>query len=295
MRAIHGKNGRFILVAAVASWFAISCGGNGASNNDQGMSVTLLGLFGSTSLTNNNNGGGGAGGASLGQLGCGQLPAGVSGGYIQLGAVGSQTIPTLSEDVLSGSDFAGNYLSVIGVQNNLYGQAYRAERVLIEYSIPGASIQPPSVTIPISLIAGPAESASRVGGGANNTTTTNPGIRRPIFTSLPPSFSNLCNRSLSQVPIVPSSTRDWLIANRGQLPAAPYFMEVNIRVAGISSAGDEIETNDVTVSFDVIPESFIIPVTASPSPTSASAVSGIDPSAIDPTEAEAMNAMYRWE
>jgi len=274
MRATNLKKPGAMLVAAIVSWFAISCGGNGASNNDQGMSVTFLGLFGSASLANNNNNAGGGGGISLGQLGCGQLPAGVSGGYIQLGAVGSQTIPTITEDILSGSDFAGNYLSVIGIQNNLYGQAYRAERVLVDYFIPGASIQPPSVSIPISLIAGPAESTSRVGAGGNNNNNNapDPGIRRPIFTSLPPSFSNLCNRALSQVPIVPSSVRDWLIINQGQLPAPPYLMEANIRVAGISSAGDRIETNDASVVFDVIPASFTIPQTPTAAPAEGSSI-----------------------
>jgi hypothetical protein len=276
MRATYFKNPGTILVAAVVSWFAISCGGNGASNNDQGMSVTFLGLFGSASLANNNNNAGGAGGVSLGQLGCGQLPTGISGGYIQLGAVGSQTTPTITEDSLSGSDFAGNYLAVIGIQNNLYGQAYRAERVLVDYFVPGASIQPPSATIPVSLIAGPAESASRVGGGGNNnsTTSSDPGLRRPIFTSLPPSFSNLCNRSLSQVPIIPSSVRDWLIINQSQLPAAPYLMEVTVRVSGISSAGDQIETNDASFAFDVLPASFVIPQTPTASATAASVVEG---------------------
>jgi hypothetical protein len=244
-------------------------------------------LYSSASLATGNNNAASGGGISLGQLGCGQLPTGISGGYIQLAPVGSQTISTISEDNLSGTDIAGNYLSVIGVQNNLYGQAYRAERVLVDYFIPGASIQPPSANLPASLIAGPAESTSRIGGGANNNSAPDPGLRRPIFTSLPPSFSNLCNRALSQVTIIPRSVLDWLSINRAQLPAAPYKMTVVVRIAGISSAGDKIETNDVAFDFDVLPESFVIPQTPTASPSSDSVIVGNDGEVF-----ENLNAMY---
>jgi hypothetical protein len=264
MRATISKNSCRVLIAACVSWLAVSCGG---ASNDQGMSVTFLGLFNSGSLATGGNTGGGAGGVSVGQLGCGQLPAGLSGGYIQLGDRNTQTTPTISEDNASGMDFAGNFLSVIGIQNNLYGQAYRAERLLVDYFIPGASIQPPSFNSAISLIAGPAESASRVGGGSSGSSAADPGLRRPLFTALPPSFSNLCNRALAQVIIIPASIREWLTFNRHQLPSAPYLMEVTIRVAGVASSGDQIETNDATFTFDVLPESFVIPQTPTVSPT----------------------------
>ena len=123
----------------------------------------------------------------------------------------------------SGTDPAGGFLSVIGIQNNLYGQAYRGERLLLEYYVPGASVQPPSTTVPIYLVAGPAESASQVNtGGGSGATTIDPGLRKPLFTSLPPSFSNLCNRTLQQVTIIPPAIREWLNFNRDLLPDAPY-------------------------------------------------------------------------
>jgi hypothetical protein len=268
-----------IAVALGVAWMAISCGGNGASNNDQGMSVTFLGLFGSTSLATNNTNQSGTAGVSLGQLGCGQLPASSSGGYIVLGDVGSQPSVTVSADSPNGIDPAGNYLAVIGVQNNLYGQAFRVETVEIEYYIPGASIQPPSASVPAFLIAGPAESTSRItSGGGNQSGSTNPGLRRPSFTSLPPSFSNLCNRALAQVTIVPRSVIDWLSVNRGSLPPAPYALQAIIRLSGQSSAGDRIDTNEGLFELNVLPDDFVVPVvTSAPEATTTAAATGDAP------------------
>lgn len=278
-----------IVVVLCVSWMAISCGGNGASNNDQGVAVTFLGLFNSTRLTNQNSQGGGGAGVSLGQLGCGQLPAGISGGYIPLGDPGSQTVVTVSESNPSGIDPAGGYVSVVGVQNNLYGQAFRVERMEVSYFIPGAQIQPPSSSLPLALIAGPAESASRITtSGGNQGGSPDPGLRRPGFTSLPPSFSNLCNRALAQVTIIPRSTIDWLNINRGSLPQAPFNLEVNIRLFGQSSAGDVIETNDGFFLFDVLPEDFVVPVGSATPAVSASPVAE---GSFDETEPEDVGSL----
>lgn len=250
--------GAFV-IALGASWAVMSCGGNGASNNDQGMSVTFLGLFSSNRLTTTQVGGG-VGGVSPGQLGCGQLPGGVVGAYIRLGEAGPEPGGTLNGSNLTGTDPAGAFVSVIGIQNNLYGQAFRAERLILDYYVPGASTQPPSTTVPVSLIAGPAESAAQVqtGANSNNTQSSNSaGIRKPIFTSLPPSFSNICNRALSQATIIPSSIREWLNFNRALLPEAPYKMEVIMRVSGLTSSGNRVETNDVVLDVDVLPDTYV--------------------------------------
>jgi hypothetical protein len=263
------------MAALGASLAVVSCGGNGASNNDQGMSVTFLGLFNSNRLTTSTVGGGGAGGVGVtpGQLGCGRLPSGIIGAYIQLGEIGPEPGGTLTSTNLSGTDPAGAFVAVVGIQNNLYGQAFRAERLLLDFYVPGASEQPPSTNVPISLIAGPAESAQNSVGGQNNQNNqsqSNPGLRRPIFTSLPPSFSNLCNRALSQATIVPASIREWLNFNRDLLPPAPFKMEVVMRVSGLSSSGNRIETNEVVLDVDVLPETYVTggdDMTATPEPT----------------------------
>jgi hypothetical protein len=286
-RAIRKISG--LAVAVGITWLTASCGGNGAANNDQGMSVTFLGLFNSNRLEVNNAGGGGGGGGgnqTPGNQGCGQLPAGFSGGYIRLGEAEPEPGGTASSTNLSGTDPAGGYVSVVGVQNNLYGQAFRAERLLVDFYIPGASIQPPSTNVPVFLIAGPAESAAQVnnngGGGAaggtgNGNGAANPGLRRPLFTSLPPSFSNLCNRSLAQVTIIPPAIREWLNFNRDVLPEPPFKMEVTIRLNGLSSSGNRYDTNDGTFDFDILPESFIEPTTGDGSETPAATPTSATP------------------
>lgn len=259
--------GKIYIVVGVAtlSAVAIACGGNGASNNDQGMSVTFLGLFNSTNLSQAGGGGGGAGGITPGNQGCGQLPSVFVGGSFRLGEAEPEPNNTTTDSNLSGTNEAGAYVSVVGVQNNLYGQVFRADRVYVDYYIPGASAQPPSTSVPVSLLAGPAESAASgiggAGGAGGNTGSTvrDPGIRRPAYTSLPPALSNICNRALAQVTVVPAAVREWLNFNRDLTPEAPYKMEVTIRVSGLTSAGDRLDTNDGTFDFEILPETLVIP------------------------------------
>lgn len=267
---------------AILSAVAIACGGNGASNNDQGMSVTFLGLFNSTNLSNAGGGGGGAGGLTPGNQGCGQLPSVFIGGSLRLGQAEPEPSNSTTDSNLSGTNEAGSYVSVVGVQNNLYGQVFRADRVYIDYYIPGASAQPPSTSVPVSLLAGPAESASGGqvtggggAGGAGGGTLRDPGIRRPAYTSLPPSLANICNRALAQVTVVPAAVREWLNFNRDLTPEAPYKMEVTIRVSGLTSGGDRLDTNDGTFDFEILPETLIVPTDglATPEATAAASVS----------------------
>lgn len=250
-----------VVIAASLLCLSASCGGNGAANNDQGMSVTFLGLFSSNRLTGSTGGSGSSGGGqTTGASGCGQLPATSSGGSIRLGEAQPEPGVDPSTPVSNGVDASGGFVSVVGVQNNLYGQAFRAERLLIDYYIPGASVQPPSTNVPMFIIAGPAESSLQGGGsGTTGGTTQNPGLRRPLFTSLPPSFSNVCNRALAQVTVVPPAIREWLNFNRDALPEAPFKMEVTLRINGISSSGNRYDTNDGTFDFDILPETFIAP------------------------------------
>lgn len=268
---------------ATLSAVAIACGGNGASNNDQGMSVTFLGLFNSTNLTAVGGGGaGGVGGLTPGNQGCGQLPSVFIGGSLRLGQAEPEPSNSTTDSNLSGTNEAGSYVSVVGVQNNLYGQVFRADRVYIDYYIPGASAQPPSTSVPVSLLAGPAESAAGGqlpgagaggAGGAAGGTLRDPGIRRPAYTSLPPSLANICNRALAQVTVVPAAVREWLNFNRDLTPEAPYKMEVTIRVSGLTSGGDRLDTNDGTFDFEILPETLIVPTDGLVTPEATAAAS----------------------
>mgnify|MGYP006279236153 CR=1 FL=1 len=271
---------RIYIIAGIAtlSAVAVACGGNGASNNDQGMSVTFLGLFNSTSLASGGGSGGGGGGSrsTPGNQGCGQLPSVFVGGSLRLGQAEPEPSNTTTSSRLSGTNEAGSYVSVVGIQNNLYGQVFRADRVYVDYYIPGASAQPPSTSVPISLLAGPAESAGSgqgaVGGGTNST-TRDPGIRRPAYTSLPPSLANICNRALAQITVVPAAVREWLNFNRDLTPEAPYKMEVTIRVSGLTSGGDRLDTNDGTFHFEILPETLVVPTDGLATPEATAAAS----------------------
>lgn len=284
MRGISGFSRVNIIAGIVAlSAVAIACGGNGASNNDQGMSVTFLGLFNSTNLSSAGGAGGGGGAATQG---CGQLPSVFIGGSLRLGQAEPEPSNSSTSASASGTNEAGAYVSVVGVQNNLYGQFFRADRVYIDYYIPGASAQPPSTSVPVSLLAGPAESGGS-GTGTTGSTTQAPGLRKPTYTSLPPTLASICNRALAQVTVVPAAVREWLNFNRDLTPEAPYKMEVTIRLSGLTSGGNRLDTNDGTFDFEILPETFVVPTdgVATPEATAAAATQVEQLSSQDSTDA----------
>jgi hypothetical protein len=270
------KHLRWLLIIVAPILAIIGCGGSGASSNDQGVSVTLLGLF-QTATPASTAGGGAAGGATNFLTGCGQLPQPLSVGFISLGQTMPQPTPTdssSSSTTTSGLsiDPSGAVYAIVGLQNNLSGQVFRADRVLLEYYIPGASVQPPSTNVALNMLAGPAEAATQGGIGNNtganagtntgaNTGANTGGLRRPFVTSLPPSFNQICNRVFSQVPIIPAPIREWLVFNSNQLPEAPFDLEVVVTLTGLSSGGNRYDTNQGLFTISVVPEIPIIPPT----------------------------------
>jgi hypothetical protein len=129
------------------------------------------------------------------------------------------------------------------------------------------------------MLAGPAESGLGINnqgqGGVGNTNPgqggagvqTAPNLRKPIVTSLPPTFSQVCNRSFAQVPIIPAPVREWLNFNGNQLPEAPFDLEVIIQLTGLSSGGNRYDTNEALFTLSVVPEIAVVPPTPSPSVT----------------------------
>lgn len=212
-----------VSVATLVSGVVLACGGNGASNNDQGVAVTFLGLY--TNLPNN-SGNNNTGGTGL--QGCTNFPN---------QAAQPTPIPLGDDD---------GYYAIAGVQNNLFGQFFRTNQIILDYFIAGAVIQPPSYTSGLSIFSGPAEN-SQVG---NN---NNEGLRQPQNTSLPPSFGGTCNTAFSRVPILPPQIQNWLVFNQAMLPGAPYTIDVTARLVGQSSAGDIYETNSLYIGVDIVP------------------------------------------
>ena len=216
-------------IACAASVIILACGGNGAANNDQGVAVTFLGIYGSVP-TPNQGGGGGAGNT---QQGCVQIP-----------------VPLAITSLVLG-DSSARTTAAVGVQNNLSGQFFRADRIFLDYFIPGAALQPPSTNLPVTLLAGPAEASNQGGGAANG---PDRGLRDPNFTSLPPTFTRHCNVAFTSAIIVPPVVTEWLNVNSASLPAAPYILEVTARISGISSSGKVYETNPAFLPIDVLPQ-----------------------------------------
>jgi hypothetical protein len=257
------------LKIALASLGAVSlaagCSGPGTTNNDQGIAVTFLGYF-----------------ATLG-AGCTALPTQTLGGVsVPIGSGKPEPGTTLTDGNLVGIDPSSGFVAVVGVQNNLFAQAYRADRLLLEYFIPGASVQPPATTVPLALLAGPgrpATTTATVGGVVDPTN----GGRNPVASSLPPTFNNTCNRVFSQTYIIPASIREWLNFNRDVLPEPPFQMELTARVSGLSSAGDRFETQAETIPVNIIPEVFVTPTEGTDAGTTNGFTDGTTGLELDPT------------
>ena len=195
------------------------------------------------------------------------MPQPFSGGFISLGQTFLQ--PTATPEPGFGGlsiDPSGAVYAIVGIQNNLYGQIFRADRVLLQYYIPGATVQPPSTNVAVNMLAGPAES----GMGTTTTGQNTPSLRKPVVTSLPPTFNQVCNRAFAQVPIIPSPVREWLNFNSNELPEAPFDLEVVVQLTGLSSGGNRYDTNEALFTLSIIPEIAVIPPTPAPT-TSTSA------------------------
>lgn len=247
---------RGLLTILISMFAMVGCGGNGASNNDQGVSVTFLGVFDGSASGAINGTPVPTATPSSAAAGCGDLPT-----TMLTGAMLNLDQASMIQN--------GTFLADVGLQNNLQGQFFRADRLLLDYFIAGSSVQPPSTTFALNMLAGPAEAGIQGGAGAQTG-----GIRRPIVTSLPPSFRSNCNRVFAQVPIIPPAIFEWLAFNRDQLPATPFDMEVVITLTGLSSSGDRYDTNPG--AFGIIVTSGGVRTTADVSSNSETSAEGGD-------------------
>jgi hypothetical protein len=254
------------LAAALLVW---GCGGNGASNNDQGVSVTLLGFYSALPDPLNGGNGGAGGGQGFGNgANCAVPTQSVNRIVLRLGTSGDEPGGPGDGSTVGNTDASSGATITVGVQNNLIGQFFRADRMLLSYYVPGSAIQPPSTNVPLTLLAGPASLGTAqgqtggIGGGTggtagNQNNQNNP--RRPANTSLPPSFGNVCNQGYGQTLIMPAAVREWINFHRDELPEPPYTMEAYVTIAGLSSSGNRIETNTQGIAIDVLPETFVEP------------------------------------
>ncbi len=174
--------------------------------------------------------------------------AGDSGQIIQLGT---------DTESNSAAGLAGGALSYLGLQNNLEGQGVRTQRVILSYFVEGATEQPPSTTQPVSVYLGPV---------ATDTTTSTATTKD---SSLPDGF-NFENSRFVQVFVVPPDIMAWINLNRDKMPEAPFTMTAHVYVAGITTAGDSLDTNQMDYLVEFVTDNVIAPTGGSSSSASSS-------------------------
>jgi hypothetical protein len=246
----------------------VGCSGPGTSNNDQGIAVTFLGYF------------------SQFAAGCVAVnPLGLSGATLPLSTAKPEPLATISDANRVGLDSASNFVAVVGVQNNLFSQFFRADRLVLEYFIAGASIQPPTTNIPLNFIAGPGTVQPGAGavqpGGVLDPTN---GGRNPNGSSLPPAFQGQCNRTFGQTIIVPAAIREWMNFNRDALPEPPFVLEVTGKISGLSSSGNRITTQPMSLPVSVVAEIFVEPTEGTGDGATGGFEGDDDGTSVDPLE-----------
>lgn len=207
------------LVAGVfISGAMLGCGS--ASNNDQGVSFSLLGYFSELPATDDTT-----------------LPTQLTGLSMTLSDPSDESPP-------SGSNFgSGTVIAVVGIQNNLVAQFMRTDQIFFEYNVPGAAAQPPSTNYPLSITLGAADSSSVT----------------PPNSTLPGGFADVSNRGFAQVTVIPAEIRQWLTLNRDLLPSRPFVMAVRTTVTGVTSAGDRLDTNPADLIVQVADDTVVTP------------------------------------
>lgn len=202
--------------------FGLASCGTGGTNNDQGIAETFLGFF------------------SEFPDGCEELPSGLVGGAFPL------VFTSLPESL--GSE--NGVIVIMGFQNNLSQVAFRGDRLFYSYDIPGSSVNPPSTTLAVSFLSGPAD-----------------GEVTPGSSSLPTAFAGICNRSFFEYPLVPADINAWLGLNAANLPEPPFHMYVTVSGSGVTTAGDRYTTNSQVFLIEYTP-AVIIPPTEGDDSTS---------------------------
>ena len=206
-------------------------GGCGSASNDQGVSFTLVG-FGAYDIDETTK-----------KVTC------LTDEFTNL-----ITVP-LSD---SAESTPNTIFSCLVVQHTMPAVTVRTEVVNLSYHIAGASIQPPSTTTRGTVVL-PSAKTSGSTGGTSGTSGTSGGTS---------AVSNFVSKASIPVNIVPPSIREWLSLNRNSLPAAPYSMDIIVSITGVTSAGDQLTTNEAYLQSTVVQDVLVEPA---PEPTVAPA------------------------
>ena len=213
----------------------LALNGCGSSPNDQGVSFSLLG-FGE--LTTD---------AATGRTVCSS-------------ATFTNLVDVALSDIIEGN---GVIVGCPVIQNNMTNVTVRSERVNLSFFIAGATDQPPSSSTAATIVLGPVQNVAdpNTGNPTNPTNPTNPGTQ-------PVNGQNaIQSRGTVPVNLVPQATRAWLSENRASLPNPPFSMDITVTVSGITSAGDQLVSNQALIQANVTNDLPINPSDPSTEPT----------------------------
>jgi hypothetical protein len=139
---------------------------------------------------------------------------------------------------------AVDFTAYAGIQNNLYGEALRVQRIHYNYEVIGSSIQVPSTEVVINWFLGPSVDNSN---GAFDQEST-----------LPDSFQggdegeDFSPKGYVEVPMLPAALKNFLSLNRNRLPQTPFSLVVRSSASGVSTAGRQMRSNDFDFEIVVV-------------------------------------------
>ena len=221
---------------AAAALLAFAVNGCGSASNDQGVSFTLLG-FGQLDTD-----------ADTGASTCSD-------------SVFTNVVAFPLSDATEGT---GTVAGCLVLQNNQIKVAIRTERINLSYYIAGATEQPPATSIGGTVVIGPAQASTDTTTTDTSTTTTTGGI-----SSIPSKVSLPTN-------LVPPSVREWMNLNRDKLPEPPFSMDIIASVSGVTTAGDQLTTNDGYLQSTVTQDVIVDPATSGTDDTATSGDTATD-------------------
>lgn len=207
-----------LLLIALVVPSLLGCGDS--TRNDQGVSFTFMGWYQESSD------GQGDGGPAC-EIGVTRAFVGISEGALDSESPGS----------LVGELESAYYVLL---QNNLSEQFVRVERVVHNYYVPGASVQPPTTSVALPFVMSPVVGEDQTGFGS----------------SLPSGFASgrelelAGNLLCAQIPMLPASVRSFISLNRAQFPETPFVIVVSSYATGVTSAGQSIESNPM--EFEIV-------------------------------------------
>ena len=213
-----------LAVVALAAVLCFGCGD--ASRNDQGVSFNLTGYFA-------DSGG----------------DTGVSAISVPLNSNPSVSTDTEASGQSGAVTWSMSLEVYAGLENHLSGQYVRAQRMHHSYYIPGATVQPPSTSVAIPVLLGPATLED------GSTTSSNSG------SSLPDTYTNDSTGYVG-LNLVTSDVVAWINFYRDELPETPFVMVVTSYASAVTSSGTEIESNPVEIEITFTTDEIISPTTS---------------------------------